>query len=243
MMTRARRPEAGMTLMEIMIAIAIMAFMMALVWSTTTHTTNTKRDYESMEERMHEIRNGLARVVDDLQEAYISKNQDIAAFEPRTAFIGKDGGDVDELRFSSLAHQQLYADADESDETMISYSGQPHHKLDDSDPESSSSIDWIRRETRRLADPGTSYKDTPAAVDVVIPDVKHVDFEYWDWKDNEWKADWDTSKADAQKDRLPTRVRITVTYDDDGYEQKISTQAQLLLQEPVESRLNVLVSN
>lgn len=228
--------QRGMTLMEIMISIAIMAFMMALVWSTTTHTTQTKRDYEALEERMHEIRNGLARVVADLEEAYLSKNQDLSSFDPRTMFIGKDGGDIDDLRFTSLAHQQLYADANESDQTMISYSAISHKKRDDADPEPSGAIDWVRREQRRLTNPGDNWKDMPAAVDVIIPNVKHVDFEFWDWKDSEWKADWDTSKQDAQKDRLPTRVRITLTYDDDGYDQKISTQAHLILQEAVESR-------
>jgi general secretion pathway protein J len=221
------RRERGMTLMEIMIAMAILAFMMALLYSTTSNTHNTKRSFESMEQRMREVRTGLARVVADLELAYISKNEDPDALERRTLFIGKDGGDVDELRFTSLAHQELWADANESDETMISYFAAD-------DREDSSKKDWLRREQRRLTNPNDNYKDMAAENDVVLRDIEHVDFEYWDWKDQEWKQDWDTTKQEGQKDRLPTRVRITVTYKADGFEQKVSTQAQIKLQEPVE---------
>lgn len=221
--------QSGMTLMEIMIAMAILAFMMALAYSTTSNTTRTKKTFESLESRMREIRVGLSRVVYDLEHAYLSKNEDLAAMERRTMLIGKDGGDVDELRFSSFAHQQLWADANESDQTLVSYYAE-------ADREDSSKVNWLRREQRRLTNPTESYKEMPAEVDVVLPDIKKVDFDYWDWKDQEWKSDWDTTKADGQKDRLPTRVRITVTYMVDGVEEKISTQARLLLQEAVESR-------
>ena len=221
--------QRGMTLMEIMIAMAIFAFMMALVYSTTSNTNNTKRSVEAMVDRMHEVRVGLARVVTDLELAYLSKNEDPTALDRRTMFVGKDGGDIDDLRFSALAHQQLWADGNESDQTVISYFAA-------ADREDSSKTDWLRREQRRLTDPGEDDRSMAADTDIVLRDIEHVDFEYWDWKDQEWKADWDTTKQDGQKDRLPTRVRITVTYKEDGVDQKISSQARLLLQEPIESR-------
>jgi general secretion pathway protein J len=220
--------ERGMTLMEIMIAMAILAFMMAMVYSTISNTTRTKGTYEDLEARMHEVRVGMARVVADLELAYISKNEDVNQMDRRTLFAGKDGGDVDELRFTSFAHRQLWADGNESDQTMITYFAA-------TDREDSRKTNWLRREQRRLTDPGENYKDMPAETDIVMRDIQNVDFEYWDWKDQEWKKDWDTSKADGQKDRLPTRVRITVTYNVAGVEEKISTQARLLLQEPITS--------
>jgi len=222
-------PQAGLTLMEILVAITILGFMMTLVWTTTSRTGETKRTYEALEERGHELRVGLARVVSDLEHAYLSKNQDLNAMERRTRMIGKDGGDVDELSFSTLAHQVLWTEANESEQTVITY-------FAEADREDGRKTNWLRREQRRLTDPGETSKSMPSEVDIVLRDIEQVDFEYWDWKEQQWKRDWDTTKQDGQKDRLPTRIRITVTYDDAGVEQKVSTTARLFLQEPVESR-------
>ena len=97
-------------------------------------------------------------------------------------------------------------------------------------------MNWLRREQRRLTDPGVTSKSMSSETDVVLRDIEQVDFEFWDWKEQQWKRDWDTTKQDAQKDRLPTRVKITVTYKEGGVELKQSTTARLYLQEPVESR-------
>ena len=226
---RPRASQAGLTLLEILVAITILAFMMTLVWTTTSRTGQTKRTYEQLEERAHELRVGLARVVKDLEQAYLSKNQDLRATELRTQFVGKDGGDVDELSFSSLAHQVLWTDANESEQTLITY-------FAENDREDSRKVNWLRREQRRLTDSGESSKSMSAETDIVLRDIEQVDFEYWDWKEQEWKRDWDTTKQDGQKDRLPTRVKITVTYKEGDVELEQSTQARLYLQEPVESR-------
>ena len=226
---RRPNPERGLTLMEIMIAIAILAFMMSLTWTTMSRTSQTKRSYEGMMDRAHELRVGLSRVVLDLGHAYLSKNEDTNALDRRTQFVGKDGGDVDELRFSSFAHQVLWAEANESDQTTITY-------FAESDREDGSKTNWLRREQRRLTDPGESAKSMPSEVDIVLRDIERVEFEFWDWKDQEWRDDWDTTKQDGQKDRLPTRVKITVTWKEGNEDMKLSTQARLYLQEPVESR-------
>lgn len=226
---RTRTRQAGLTLLEIMIAIAILAFMMSLVWATSSRTGQTKRSFEQGEQRAHELRVGLARVVADLEQAYLSKNEDTNALERRTRFVGKDSGDVDELTFASLSHQVLWAEANEGDVTAISY-------FSESDREDSRKTNWLRREQRRLTDPGESAKSMTSEVDVVLRDIVEVDFQYWDWKDQKWRDDWDSTKVDAQKDRLPTRVKITVVYKDGDVEVKVSTQARIFLQEPVESR-------
>ncbi len=224
-----RSAQRGMTLIEIMIAIGILALMLSLAWSTMNNTITMKTDMETAAERAHEIRVGLARVVADLEHAYLSKNEDLSAIDRRTMFIGKDTGQVDDLHFSSLVHQPLFTDANEADSTVISYSSA-------SDREDSRITNWVRREQRRLTDTGESTKSMAGESDIVIRDIVEVGFEYWNFKDQEWETDWDTTKADSQKDRLPTRVRITVTYKDVGAERKIVTQARLYLQEPLESR-------
>jgi prepilin-type N-terminal cleavage/methylation domain-containing protein len=227
-MTRRDR-QSGMTLMEIMIAVAILAFMMSLIWTTLSRTSQTARSYEVSVDRATEMRVGLARVVADLEHAYLSKNEDTNAMDRRTRFTGKDGGDVDELSFSSLGHQVLWAEANESDQTLITYYA-------GADRQDSQKTNWLRREQRRLTDAQESSKSMASEVDVVLRDIEEVDFQYWDWKDQEWKEDWDSTKQDAQKDRMPTRVKIIVKYKDAGQDNTITTVARLYLTEAVESR-------
>ncbi len=223
------RGQAGLTLMEVLVASVILAAMLIMAWGTTSRTSEAKRTYGEVQARAQEIRVGVARVISDLEHAYLSKNEDVNAFDRRTMFTGKDGGDVDELRFTSLAHQVLWAEANESDQTMISYAS----ATDRDDP---GKTNWVRRESRRLTNPGESWKETAGETDIVMRDIEKVDLAYWDWKDLQWKSDWDSTKQDAQKDRMPTRVRITLTWREAGAEQKLVTQARLLLQEPLESR-------
>jgi len=227
---RSRDSQAGLTLVEIMVATAILGFMMAMTYATTSRAGQSRRMVATGQIHSQEMRVGLARVVADLETAYLSKNEDTSSFERRTHLIGKDSGEVSELSFSSLGHQPMWTESNESDQTLISYFA-ARDRVD------SSKTNWIRREQRRLTDPGETSKEMPADVDVVMHDIEEVDFEYWDWKDNTWKLTWDTTKQDGQKDRLPTRVRVTVKWkEDDGYEQKMVTQARLILQEPLESR-------
>jgi hypothetical protein len=68
---------------------------------------------------------------------------------------------------------------------------------------------------------------------VLLRDVEKVQFQYWDWKEQAWRDEWD-STTDVAKNRLPSRVRITVTYQDwRGEEIKLTTQAAILMQEPL----------
>ncbi len=225
-MSRApRRLQAGMTLIEILIAIAILALMMSLAWKTTSNTYRAKVHFEELEERNHELRVGMARAVTDLEAAYLSGNEDPSATDRRTLLVGKSGGVVPELRFSSMGHTPLWADANESEQTLIAYSALTDRK----DP---SKTNWIRRESRRLSN--KPWKQEPADTDILIHDVEKVTFEYWSWQKQEWQDHWDTTAADGERNRLPLRVRITVTYRNVRDEEvKLTTQARIRLQEPL----------
>jgi prepilin-type N-terminal cleavage/methylation domain-containing protein len=223
----SHRRRAGMTLIEIMIAIAILGVMMALAWTTISRTGEARRTFLAVEERNHELRVALDKVVSDLEAAYLSVNEDAYASERRTLFMGKSGGTVPELRFSTMGHTALWADANESEQTAIMYSAAP-------DRDDQSKTNWLRREQRRLSN--KPWKEEPADLDVLVHDVQKVTFEYWDWKAQEWKTDWNTVNDDGQKNRLPSRVRITVEYKDwRGEDVKITTQAAILMQEPLNS--------
>ena len=53
------REQAGMTLLELMVATAVMTSMMFVTWNVITNTAEAKRSVEAQLERDHEIRVAL----------------------------------------------------------------------------------------------------------------------------------------------------------------------------------------
>ncbi len=220
---RARRPQAGMTLLEIMISIAILVVMMSLAWRTISNTSQSKKTFERYEERNHELRMALGRIVRDFEATYLSKNEDPNASHPRTMLIAKSGSKLPEIRFSTLGHRVLWADANESEQTVISYIARD-------DPERSGVVDWVRREQRRMSN--EPPENEPADYDVLIHDIVSAKLEFWNWKSVSWQDTWNTTQSDGQKGWLPSRVRITITTKGpDDKEVKLVTQARLWMQE------------
>ncbi len=220
-----RRREAGMTLLEIMISTAIMVAMMSLAWRTIGNTGEVKRRFEAFEERNHELRMALGRIAADFEAAYLSKNEDENATHRRTMFVAKAGSKFPEIRFSTLGHRVLWADANESEQTVISY-------LTRSDPERRNVTDLVRREQRRPSNEPPD--DVPAEYDIVLRDIQSLKLEFWSWKNLDWQDTWDTTQSDGQRGQLPSRVRITVTIkDQNDKDYKLTTQARILMQEQV----------
>lgn len=220
-----RRREAGLTLLEVMISTAIMVTMMTLAWRTIGNTGEVKQRVEAFEERNHELRMALGRIAADFEAAYLSRNEDENATYRRTMFIAKSSSKFPEVRFSTLGHRVLWADANESEQTVISY-------LTRSDPERRNVTDLVRREQRRLSNEPPD--EVPAEYDVLLRDVQSLKLEFWNWKNQDWQDTWDTTQSDGQRNWLPTRVRITVTIKDQSdKDYKLTTQARILMQEPV----------
>jgi prepilin-type N-terminal cleavage/methylation domain-containing protein len=220
-----RRRQAGLTLIEVMIASAIMVIMMALAWRTISNTSDTKRTFEKYEQRNHELRVAMSRIVSDIEAAYLSRNEDQSQSHPRTMFIAKGSSKLPEIRFSTLGHRVLWADANESEQTVIQY-------LPRNNPEKAGTVDWVRREQRRPSnDPP---EDLPADYDILISDIQSAKLEYFNWKTTEWQETWDTTQSDGQKGLLPSRVRITIVVKDPGdHDYKLVTEGRILMQEPL----------
>jgi hypothetical protein len=127
------------------------------------------------------------------------------------------------IRFSTLGHRPLWADAHESSQTVIEY-------LYRTDPDHTDRTDWIRREQRRQSN--QPPEEEPSDYDILAHDILKVKIEFWNWKNLEWIETWDTTQSDGQRGYLPTRVRITLTYKSgEGKELKISTEARVYMQE------------
>lgn len=224
-MTPARRAQAGLTMIEVMIASAVMVIMMALAWRTISNTSESRRTFGRYQERNHELRMALGRIVNDFEAAYLSRNEDTNASHPRTMMIAKTGSRVPEIRFSTLAHRVLWADANESEQTVIRYLAFDSRDIP-------GTVDLLRAEYRRPSN--QPIEDEPAEYDVLVRNIDKLELEFWDWKALEWQDTWDTTQSDGEKGMLPSRVRITIKVKGtEGNEIKLTTQARILMQEPL----------
>ena len=136
----------GMTLVEVMISIAIMAMISTMVWQAFSQTNRTKRVIEEVQDRYHAGRLAMTRLATDLGNAYLTKNlpSDRGRLDlPMSLFIGEDRPPFDRLDFQAFGHRRLYRNADESDESEISY-------FVASDPHDSRVDNLVRRESARV---------------------------------------------------------------------------------------------
>jgi hypothetical protein len=70
--------------------------------------------------------------------------------------------------------------------------------------------------------------------DILCDDVVRLQFDYWDGRDKQWREEWSTLSADGQPDRLPSRVKITLTVRDErDIEVPFVTEVRIPMQEPL----------
>src|SRR5882724_11702029 len=109
-----RRGQAGFTLIEIMAAIGILSIVTSIMWGSFTQTVTRKKAIEAAQDRAHTVRVAMLRMAREIEMSFIGdENTNVA--ERRTMFVGTARGDVDELVFSSFAHQRLRAGLNEGD--------------------------------------------------------------------------------------------------------------------------------
>jgi general secretion pathway protein J len=228
----SRRREQGFTLIEVLVAVAILAVMMLIAYGTTSTTAKAKKGYEEVQDRYREVRVAMNRVVSDLSMAYVSQNEDRSVLEPRTFFVGESGGSADQVRFSTFAHTPLVANANESDQTIISYAIE-------ADRDDRTRDNLMRRETRRLPTGDEKWDQTKASNDILLSGVKSFKCQYFDPLDREWKDSWSTQNTDGRAPRLPDRVRVTIVVENDLKEEvTFTTQVRIHLQEMLQSYAN-----
>ena len=217
----------GMTILEVLISLAVLAMIVVSVWSSFHGTIKGIETTEDLQKRYSIVRNGLARITSELSMAYLSHNQPDGDPKPYTLFEGRDSFETDSLTFSSFAHLRIRKDADESDQSVVQY-------FIEDDPEDSSRAHLFRRETRRLTGDLPEQLEEYAPAYVLIEDVVSFDVKYWDSRQQDWIDEWRTTATDMQPDRIPERVRLTVgVVDADGEIVKFTAAAAPMMQERI----------
>lgn len=196
----------GFTLMEIALAVSIVAVMGTLTWGSLSQSFDAYETVKDIDQRYHNVRVAMNRMSREIAMAFLTQpGRDFGKEQMwKTAFVGKSGSDFAELQFTSFAHEVLREDAKESDQCEIGYTVE----RDEEDRE--------KRNLVRRVDPRIDREpEKGGPVAVLAEDIKKLKFRYFDPKDDDWTDEWSTDKPEHQG-RLPTLVEITLVVDDES---------------------------
>lgn len=220
-----RAAARGFTLAEVLVALAITAFIGGMVWGSFNQGFKAKEMIEQEAGLYRELRTGTSRMAREISMAFISNNFDPARFRDfadRPTFFT---GESEKLGFSMLGHQRLLRDAKESDQSIVFY------KVD-RDPDEKGVTSLMRCEKPVLDDD----PDRCERWETLVTAVKKVEFQYWDNKKKDWVDTWDT-RRNEHPDQLPDRVRIAIhAKDEAGKERTYVTQARINMVTALERR-------
>lgn len=195
---RARSQNRGLTLLEVLISISVLALIATLIYGAFDGMSRSKEGLSRMNGRYHQGRSTLERMSRELQSAFLSKHQPLVVNQSvrTTVFIGEDSRPIDRIDFTSFSHRRLDQNAHESDQSEIGY-------FASRDPERDK-VDLARREDKWI----DLEPDKGGVVNVVAEDVESFDLQYLDPVTGEWSDTWDSTQPAGQIDRLPLQVKI-----------------------------------
>jgi type II secretion system protein J len=206
------------SLLEILIASSLLALIGALLAQSLSSSIDAKDAIETTSNRYTVVRSAMSRVVDEISMAYLSNHRPGGTNEIRAITGFK--GERDRVDFTAFGYVPRVEDEKRSDQRQLSY-------FLDTDPRTKTKS-LIRREQPNLDE----EFDEGGREQTLLPDVRELEFEYWDQTKEEWSEKWDATGD--QVDRLPPRVRIKiVAVMDDGREQTFTTQSRLWMLAPL----------
>jgi general secretion pathway protein J len=199
--SRCRRSMSAFTLIEVLVAISILAAIAMLIYSAFAGMKRSKEGIERINDRYREGRLAMARMQRELQSAYVSAHEPISPVSAvqKTVFRGTTGSPGDRIDFCSFSHRRLLEDSKETDQAEISY-------FSGTDPDHPGRIDLLRRVSGKIdLKPNEGGKTEVLATDIDLFKVEYLDAATGQWQDR-----WDTTQATEQAGRLPLQVKLTL---------------------------------
>lgn len=193
------RRRAGFTLIEVLVAIGIVALIALLVYSAFSGMSRSRASMINVTERYQSGRAAMQRMAQELSSAYMSGHKNFMRLQnqPQTGLIGKQGK-PDRVDFTSFSHRRLEENRHESDQTELSYYCARNRD--------SGARDLVRRATRNI----DSDLTRGGVVEILAEDVDDFELRYLDPITNEWQSDWDSTQGASQFGRLPAQVWIVL---------------------------------
>jgi general secretion pathway protein J len=213
------RAAKGFSLLELMIAVSITAFIGAIIAGSYQQVDRASTLVRDQSARAAAVRLSLARMTRELSMAFLSEHYDRARFRDRpTLFVGED----DQVLFTTMSHVRRYQDTAESDQAVVEY------QLD-RDPATGEEA-LFRREKVVLDDDS----DRGGRTDLVADHVTKLTLRYWDRTRKEWVREWSTRSSEHMNE-LPQRVKIELEVKQaDGRTATFATQARVAITAPLD---------
>lgn len=213
--------EKGMTLLEIVVSVSIVAVMATLVYGSARRQMEARELATRIEERYSMVRNTLSRITREVSMAFLS-NHISSDKRTQTIFKGVNESPINRLTFSSFSHQRLRANVHESDQNVITYYGKQ-------DKENPSLMNIMRYEKKIIDDKPEEYGEG----EVLARGVVGLKFRYYDDEKKEWVDSWDTMGIE-RGNKLPRYVEITLTIlDENAKEISFVSKAKIQIQKPL----------
>ena len=224
----SRKMRTGMTLIEVMIAVAILTAVMGLGWGSYATAVNHQQRMQDINERLHGVEQAVNRIVRDMSTAFITKHGDDDSqteIRYKTGFLGEE----DRVDFTSMGYVRMFRDEKVGDQSEISYFVRNMRNEDG---------ELVNYLVRREQAPINDDFEKGGTILPLLEGVLSFRLEYWDDSKADvsvgsdgWVESWDTEHSDYQG-RLPSRVKIEIEIEDPlGSDEPmlISTQAQIHL--------------
>ncbi len=185
---RRQRRQRGMTLIEVMVALAVWGILGMLVGGIMFSTIATQESVLDLQARYHGGRVALDRIRKELTMAFVSLHQGEDK-RTRTVFIGES----DRVLFTTAAHEPLTRNARQSDQLEVEY------RVDTVRSREGDRVKALIRRVKFHIDdrPGSGGRE-----EVLVEGVKELELEYFDKFREDWTDDWDVEIDDAQEMRL-----------------------------------------
>lgn len=253
---RSSRRGQGFTLIEVLVAVAVLASLSVIAWVSVNQMFLTQNAITERHERYRMVRMAMNRMATELSMAYMAGPEHGGEIIPGEEILYDEDeefqrrqwrnepiqfgmiGVRDEVDFTAFAHVRTLEDEQASTHAQIGY------YLERGISEDGRQINRLMRRSSPVYDSdlregGTTY--------LMIPEVVNFELEYWDPGETEfgtareiaqgrWINEWDTT-ARRFAGRLPTRIRISLTVPAQGprdRDETFVTQATISMSEVLE---------
>ncbi len=222
--------RGGFTLLEVLIAVTIIATMMSLVFGSLAASNALREAATERYDRVRAVQVAMRRMQREISMAFVTKIGQVPTNEQQEeTYITVFQGRSDRLDFSNFGHLRTRVDEVASEQAEISYFLRSNRTRDGRLRQ-----DLMRREQAPIdGDP-----ENGGVIYTLLEDVESIEFEYWE-PDREiagdaWEREWDTTDTDVHS--LPSRVRITIEVPhpfERGESITYTGQAEIHLQQPI----------
>ena len=200
---RVVKVNNGFTLLEIMVALAIFAVIVTLIYPAYTGTYRNIEIAENQAEIYEMARTTLIRIIEDLESTYIPEESENPQENNNPALIGQndylDGRRADRIRFYSKSHIDISDSTTGGGAAKIAY--YPLLKEDNS-------ISLYRSDT-----PGSNeWPEENKGGWIICEGLSSISFTYTDKRGDTHDA-WDDSVS-GSAEKLPSIVHITLEFID-----------------------------